>query len=475
MKRVTLFFLILIAHSASGLNINIKTFHAVGDGMTDNTQIIQKAIDKCSKAGGGTITIPEGTFLTGPVFLKSNININLEQGSILLGVANMDVYQKAFPNFKGKETTPALIYAKDVVNIGLSGTGTIDGQGYNQSFQLGNDAAGGPFRPKLIYFRNCKNVNVKDVTLRNPAYWTQHYEGCDGVVIRGIKVYAHCNWNNDGLDIDSKNVVVSDCIIDSDDDAICFKSDFITPCQNITVSNCVLSTNCNAIKFGTGSKGGFKNITVNNIEIHGPMQRIIWDWSKAYPWMGIESNLSVIAGIAVECVDGGITDGINISNIVMSDVQTPIFIRLGDRKQTFTKQVSTLKNITITNVIAKSNSKMTCSITGMPDKAVENIFISNVNMEVRGGGISTDNSLDINEAKEKYPENRMFGVILPAYGFYVRHANQVSFKDLTITTREVDARSTFVLDDVHKHSIEGCTANGIAPTIVTNRLIVNSN
>ena len=467
MKKIALFLLILTVHTASGLNINITTFNAIGDGKTDNTKIIQKSIDKCSQAGGGTITIPEGIFLTGPIFLKSNIYLNLEQGATLLGIADLDVYQNAFPN-NDRSETPALIYAKDVEHIGISGMGTIDGQGSNQTFQHGVDAAGGPLRPKLIYFRNCKTVNIRDITLRNPAYWTQDYEGCDGVVIRGIKVYAHGNWNNDGLDIDSKNVVVSDCIIDSDDDALCFKSDCITPCQNITVTNCVLSSNCNAIKFGTGSKGGFRNITVNNCEIHGAAQSIIRDWSKVYKWLGVESSLSVAAGIAVECVDGGVTDGINISNIVMSDVQTPIFIRLGDRRQTFTNQVSTLKNITISNVIAKSNSKMTCSITGMPDKAIENIFISNVIMEVRGGGKLTDTSLVVDEVKGKYPENRMFGVILPAYGFYVRHARQVSFKDITITTRETDVRPTFVLDDVHNHTIEGCMANGATPVVVIN-------
>ena len=102
---------------------------------------------------------------------------------------------------------------------------------------------------------------MQDVTLRNSAYWTQDYEKCNGVIVRGVKVYSHANWNNDGLDIDSRNVVVSDCYIDCDDDALCLKSDTDTPCENVTVTNCVLKSNCNAIKFGTSSYSGFKNVT----------------------------------------------------------------------------------------------------------------------------------------------------------------------------------------------------------------------
>ena len=105
---------------------------------------------------------------------------------MLLGIANLDVYTKAFPNFSSPES-PALLYAKNVTNIGIYGTGIIDGQGYDQTFQYGNDPTG-PLRPLLIYFRNCTNVTVKDITLQNPAFWTQDYEGCDGVIIKNIKI-----------------------------------------------------------------------------------------------------------------------------------------------------------------------------------------------------------------------------------------------------------------------------------------------
>ena len=462
MRRVALFILISIVIAVKGADVNISLLKAVGDGKTDNTLIIQKAIDSCSLTGGGSVIIPMGTFLTGPIFFKSNVSLFLQPGSVLLGIANLDVYTKAFPNFSSPES-PALLYAKNVTNIGIYGTGIIDGQGYDQTFQYGNDPTG-PLRPRLIYFRNCTNVTVKDITLQNPAFWTQDYEGCDGVIIKNIKVFAYGNWNNDGLDIDSKNVNVSDCYIESDDDALCLKSDYSALCENITITNCNISTNCNAIKLGTASKGGFKNIKISGCKIQAASKSIIRDWSKIYPWMGIESSISVIGGIAVECVDGGVLDGVNISDIDMTDVQTPIFIRLGDRNRTQTNQISTLKNVSVNNVTAKSNSKMTCSITGIAAKAVENILISNVTMEIRGGGTPNDTSLNVNEVQTNYPENRMFGVILPAYGFYVRHALLASFKNVKIATREPDVRPTFVFDNVQNYSTDSCTSNGTNPT-----------
>ena len=207
-------------------SVDITTLGAKGDGITDNTIFIQKAIDDCSARKGGIVEIPAGKYLTRTLFFKSDVNLHLQFGAELLGSTELKSYQEAFPNLKGKES-PALIFARNVQNIAVTGLGTINGQGHHQNFQHGNDSEGGPRRPKIIYFINCNNVRVQDVTLRNSAYWTQDYEKCDGVIVRGVRVYCHSNWNNDGLDIDSRNVVISDCYIDCDDDALCLKSDTI--------------------------------------------------------------------------------------------------------------------------------------------------------------------------------------------------------------------------------------------------------
>ncbi len=157
---------------------------------------------------------------------------------------------------------------------------------------------------------------VEDVHLQNSAMWMQHYLACDHVHIRGIRVSNHVNGNNDGIDIDGcHDVLVSNCIIDSDDDAICLKATSPRSNENVTITNCVLSSVCNALKMGTESTGGCKNLTVSNCAIHKPG--------------GARRG---IAGIALEIVDGGNLDRVTISNITIDGYLSPIFLRLGNRR-----------------------------------------------------------------------------------------------------------------------------------------------
>lgn len=454
-KIISLFIICFITTNAFAYEMNIIELKAKGDGKTDNTKIIQSAIDKCAVKKGKVI-IPAGTYLIQSLFLKSDVHLHLEQGATLIGTTDLQTYHKAF---EGVQHAPALIYAENVENVTISGEGTINGRGEHTNFQLGDDSKGGPQRPRLIYFVNCKNVTVKDVTLRNSAYWVQDFQGCDGVYIKGVKIFSQCNWNNDGLDIDSRNVVVSDCYIDSGDDALCFKSHRAEVCENITVTNCVLRSNCNAVKFGTATLGGFRNISISNCVIYKASEDRLRKWKTNFPWMGITDDISVIAGIAIESVDGGVTENISVSDIVMSDVQTPVFIRLGDRKRTLTNHVSVLKDISIHNITARSLSKLACSVTGIPGNYVENVTISNVQITTPGGSTADDFMRTVPENISGYPENRMFGMTLPASGFYVRHARNILFDNVSIRTSSSDKRPAFYLDDTKDVRFVGCYEN----------------
>ncbi|MFV0469633.1 MAG: glycoside hydrolase family 28 protein [Dysgonomonas sp.] len=427
--------------------LDVKKFGAVGDGQTDDTEIIQAAIDKCASKLG-TVVFPSGTYYTRPLFMKSNVTLRLEDGAVILGSPNKKDYDDAFPN-AGSIETSALIYGKGLANIKITGTGKIDGQGDSSSFQLGNGSSG---RPKLLHFISCNNVTVENIQLVNSAFWTSHFLLCDGLKITGVKIYCHSNWNNDGIDIDSKNVEVSDCVVDCDDDGICFKSDRSTLCENVTVKNCTIRTNCNAIKFGTAGKGGFKNVTVSDCVVEKASEDNFRKWKQSVTWAGITQDVSATAGIAIESVDGGVLDGATISNIRMTGIQTPIFIRLGDRQRAFSSNISQLKNVTISDVTATAVSKIACSVTGVPGGIIENVTIKNISMTLPGGGTATEANQTVPEKAGDYPENRMFGVVLPAYGFYVRHVDGISFENIQINLNATDARPMYKFEDVTNYS-----------------------
>ena len=430
-------------------SISIMAYGVVADGKTDNTALIQKAIFDCSLKSA-TLIFPKGTYLIKPLFLASNVTLDLQEGSVILGSPNKVDYDKAFPNAGAIETS-ALIYGKDIQNVTIKGKGKIDGQGGSPSFQLGNGADG---RPKLMLFVRVKNLTVEQVELTGSAFWTAHFLLCDGVKIKGIKLYGHSNWNNDGLDIDSRNVEISDCYIDSDDDAICLKSDRNALVENVTVTNCIIKTNCNGIKFGTASKMGFKNINISNCKVSAGSVDQLRKWKNSVSWAGITKDITAVSGIALEAVDGGSIDGVTISNIEMVDVHSAIFIRLGDRMRSFSTNISSIKNVTISDIKATSESKLSSSITGVPGGIIDNVTIKNVQMTVQGGGTTTDANANVPEVIDAYPENRMFGIVLPAYGFYVRHAKNITFDNVITTKVKADARPEYKFDNVNNYIIK---------------------
>ncbi|MDO5329721.1 MAG: glycosyl hydrolase family 28 protein [Coriobacteriia bacterium] len=427
--------LFLLTGCGNERDVNVSNFGAkAGDSKYDNSGSIQKAIDQVSNAGGGKVTIPAGDFYTQPIELKSGVDLHLDEGAKLIGVDNIEVYTKyTYKKFS------SIIFAEKQENISVSGTGTIDGQGGAQAFQVEGDPAG---RPMIILFHDCKDVAVTDVTLRDSAHWVQYYTACERVQIRGIKVHSQCNFNNDGIDIESKDVVVSDCIIDSEDDAICLKG--VELCENVAITNCVAAANCNGIKFGTGSSKGYRNVTISNVALHHASEDNRRHWSIKYS--GITAPTTIISGIAIEVADGGIAENININNISMTDVQTPIFIRL-ERREVDEGQNTYMKGINISNVTAISESMMTSSITGVPGLYPENITLSNIDITAPGGGTADMASISVPEAESTYPENRMLGTTMPASGFYLRHARNVTLNNIRFHFRAPDARPLIIKDD----------------------------
>lgn len=445
MKKILLVIFILfgIPSFAGSRNIDIRRMGAKEGLGKDNAAAIQKAVDLLNKAGGGTVTVPAGDFLTGPIELKSGVELHLDHGARLVGVADTSAYRKAHRVVDGlRSDFSALIYAFAQENVSITGLGTIDGQGGDPAFKTNEDPGE---RPMLLLFDECRNVVVSDVRLENSAYWVQLYVDCVGVRVSGVKVRSHCNYNNDGIDIDSKDVVVSNCIFDCEDDAICLKSLSSDFCENVVISNCIAASNCNAIKFGTSSRYGFRNVTISNISIRHASEDNFRHWSTVIP--GISAPVTVISGIAIETVDGGITENINISNISMRDVQTPIFIRLASRFGSIFPEGSRMRGITISDVTAVSESLMASSITGVRGLYPEDIYLSNIDITSVGGGTEDMVGLEVPEAESQYPENRKLGYSLPASGLYIRHANNVFLNNVRFHFLNPDERPLIVTDD----------------------------
>jgi polygalacturonase len=431
-----------------GSIFSARDYGATGDGKTLDTQAIQKAVDAASAAGGGTVYLAPGRYLSGTIFLKSNVTLYLETNATLLGSTDIKDFPKTVPQFRSytdKYVSQSLIFAENQHDIGIAGRGTLDGQG--QAFpwkEYGN-------RPDIIRFVSCRYVHVEDIRLQNSPLWMQHYLDCEFVTVRGIHVFNHSTFNNDMIDIDCcRNVMISDCYGNSDDDALTLKSTADHPTENVTVTNCVLGSGCNAIKMGTESNGGFKNISITNC--------VIDSW---YGRKGFYALPRGIGGIVLEIVDGGTMENVTISNINIKNVHVPLFLRLGNRARPFREGmakpgIGTYRNVIISNIIASGLERMGCSITGLPGHPIRGITLSNLRFTFPGGGTAEDYGRKVEELEAEYPEAIMFGN-LPAYGFYCRHVEGLRMENVDLALDSTDQRPAMVFEDVQGLDLDGLT------------------
>jgi polygalacturonase len=263
--------------------LNVLDYGAIGDGTINDRAAIQKAIDLCGAAGGGGVVIPSGKFLSGTIVLKSDVELHLEQGALLIGSLDEKAIIDDTKRRRGEAVDEGweggcFLYALHEKNVSITGKGTICGQGDRVFFD--DDADGGfhecpknypGFRPRTTFFEDIENLTVEGIAFREAAFWTLHLAGCRRVLVDGVRILNDPRGaNNDGIDPDTcKDVVIMNCIIDTGDDAIVIKNSQAMAakygaCENIIISACVLHSHDSAIKIGTETFDAIRNVIVGD-------------------------------------------------------------------------------------------------------------------------------------------------------------------------------------------------------------------
>jgi polygalacturonase len=479
MKNAIILFLCLCIVSAFAVRadeaknvFNIRDYGAVGDGTTLDSPAINKAIVAAADAGGGTILVPAGTYLSGSIRLKSNIHLLIDAGATILGAPqDMKAYDEE-EDFEGKAFQDgghtyfhnSLIWGEKLTNVSITGQGMVNGgglvagdgiedrmDGFN-NFGKTNPSPTGPgtntwperLGNKAIALKLCRNVLIRDVTIFHGGHFAILVTGCTDMTIDNVTI----DTDRDGMDIDCcRNTMVSNCRVNSpNDDGICPKSTYalgkpvIT--ENLTIVNCQVSgfeegtlldgtmkpgrEGTGRIKFGTESSGGFRNCTIANCTFRS------------------------CKGLALEEVDGGIMENITINNLTMMDVwDYAIYITTGKRNRTPNlTTTSCARNILISNIIADGVGRMSgVQIMGLPELPVEGVRLENIRLFSRGGGTEKDAAINPKELGTGYPEPGRMGT-LPAYGVYARHVKDLELADIGVSFVTNDFRPAMVCVDV---------------------------
>lgn len=490
----------------SSPDYDVRAFGARGDGVTRDSDAINRAIEAASAAGGGTVRFPAGNYLCFSIRLKSRITLRFDAGAVLTAAVpspGFGAYDPPEPNVWGDEHEyqdfghshwrNSLLWGENLENVTLEGPGLIDGsKGLVRGGRRGAPMNG--LGNKALALKLCRNVVVRDLSFLLCGHFAVLATGVDNLTIDNVKVDS----NRDGFDIDAcRNVRISNCSVNTpNDDAIVLKSSyalgFARPTENVTIVNCQV-TGFDAgsfldgsfrraqakapdqdgptgrIKCGTESNGGFRNITISNC---------VFERSR---------------GLALETVDGGPLEDVAISNIVMREVSnSPIFLRLGNRargpKDT---PVAVTRRISISHVIATDvDPRYPILIAGLPGHPIEDLRLSDIRVYSRGGldldlvarqpeehanaffqrhahtpdkapekiPFAPRDPFSIPEQVAGYPEPSMFG-LLPASGLLVRHASDLAVDGLDIRFAKEDKRPVIYLEDVSDLRLSGLRAD----------------
>ncbi|MCP4259994.1 MAG: hypothetical protein GY774_21140 [Planctomycetes bacterium] len=430
---------------------NVRHYGAVANGSTNDAPAINKAIDACNAAGGGTVFVPTGIYGSGSIQLKSNVTLTLDKGAVLKALPEVMNSWEPNSNDKGLMDSAyyhwqaSLIWGENLRNVRILGPGTLDGASLTRSSKVKKGTG-----DKGIALKLCENIEIRNLNIREGGHYAILATGCENMLIDNVTIKT----SRDGLNLSQcKDVKVVHCHIDAvryedghpagGDDAIKLGSDLslgkARPSENITIKNCFLASGCNTLQFGTETIGSFKNIRFENIRIMRAGK----------------------AGISITSNDGSVIDGVHYKDITMEKTFTPIFMKVSDvaRVPEGTYKRGAIRNVTFENITATDcfsyfkKREMPCVIWGKPGSPIENIELKNVQITVKGGHPALEASLDPEENDERFP--RHVGAI-PSYAWYLRHIRNVRFLNCRFSFEKNDDRPALVIDNGENIAVEQC-------------------
>ncbi|MDY0170631.1 MAG: glycosyl hydrolase family 28 protein [Thermoguttaceae bacterium] len=417
---------------------NVRKGGAIGDGVQLDQYAIQAVIDAAHEVGGGIVLVPKGVYRTGTLHLKCGVRLHLAESAILLGSTNRDHYEPR-----------AMIVAEDAEGIAITGIGTIDGSG--------QFCPNRGWRHNIIRMNNCTGVTVEGIATNNAGSWTQHYIRCKNLTLRNIRLNSiRPGRNNDGLDFTGcEDVLIEGCTVVSDDDCIVIKSTRAEHVnRNIRAVNNVVYAFASGFKLGTETRGVFENIVCDNLHVYGGTT------------LGLYS------------VDGPAMRGVRVSNVYAESSRCAFGVRLGARlRESYfgegeQRVPGSMENVELRDLDIRmadrpwrevllehgiENAEMahqlrvrpvvTSFISGLPGHPIRNVLLENVRI-VRPGGYDEEQVLDeVSERPTAYPAAGMFGE-LPAWGIYLRHAQNVSLRKLRLELSSPDARPPLLSENL---------------------------
>lgn len=494
MKKIfkPLFYLLLtfstcVAFSQNSSFYNISDYGAIGDSTANNTKVIQSTINHCSKEGGGIVIVPSGIYMTGTLFLKDNVILQLNPGSELRAIPELKAFPVSVPETPSNFNIffhRVFIYAENVKNIGIKGQGTINGQGQADAFKQTTWKKPDRYqnRPGLIRFVNCNNIVIENIKLINSAFWTLHLMASSDIVVHGISLLSRtANFNNDGIDIDGcENVRISDCYINSEDDAISIKATGNNPAKKIMINNCLLTSHCNAVRVGAENFAGFEDIHFSNCHIFN------------------SSN-----GITFQNIDGFKMKRISFQGITMNEVGIPIYVITG--RKTYPIGVpeeeypckpgnypASIEDLIFDNISGNNIGhyqgegtggdtvtriyRNGIILSGHKDAPLIRCLMSNINFHFNSRGNLEDNKVILPEVNNI--PNPSFEST-PAYGIITRNTENLIMTNINLTYKEKDKRSAIIIESGKNTILKNVSvqSDSILPAIKwfgTNKPYVNN-